>query len=172
MLLALCGGLQKVRVKMILEIDANGLPKPGRKLDYFIATRVLKQSPPDTSHADVFTDYEWFQVGAYHWERKSPDDFEHPGMYPVRVWPEYYSTTHAYHSVMDAMEAVWSFSERYNVGGETKKLRCLLWIPDGDGWITHEIGLELADYPDREHAYAHAVCAAAWMAMGGNDEMP
>jgi hypothetical protein len=147
---------------VVMKLDTNGLPPPGRELDYFIVTRVLKQSPPDTSHADVFTDYEWFQVGAYHWERKSPDDFEHPGMYPVRVWPEYYSTTHAFFQVMEAM------SERGYEWRFTDNLSWLLTEMDRSyGDKGERVELPISHYPDRLHAYAHAVCAAAWMAMGG-----
>jgi hypothetical protein len=77
-----------------------------------------------------------------------------------------YSTSAAFFQVMEAMES-YRFHFIEHRDGLTLLVRevrnDVMWERN---WpVTRVDGVAFSDYPDREHACAHAVCAAMWMAM-------
>jgi hypothetical protein len=150
-----------------LRFDESGLPKPGRELDAWIWVNVLGNNLlPWEPGVDVECPY--CLIPMYKTDRRA-------WCSTCREWRyspyQEYSTTHAYHSVMDAMEG-WLFEfweEDY--GDEGHRLTANMYQgPTPADFIcttVYEAEVSMADYPDRERTYAHAVCAVVWKAMGG-----
>lgn len=163
-------GRERVRRRMRLQFDENGLPKPGCSLDAWIAEHVLG--------------FRWCQTGQpfYYgpgnvrtllppdsplWEHRD----EAVGDEPLCTLPGYYfwcpkvSTTHACVQVMEAMlyphsglaYEWWVYFDQYD-------LEVKLVHPYGQ---EYEVKVKLSQYEKLVEAKAHAVCAAAWKAMGG-----
>ena len=138
-----------------LSLDSNGLPLPGRELDRWIAENVFHRDPLNARHG-----------------LHDGGDIEYYWGYPVghAIAPAY-STTYALFQVMEAMGGDWRMDEVSEEGETTvKHLNVTRYIPAmrGGGWdLTAGVLVWMADYPDRLHAYAHAVCCCAWKAKGG-----
>ena len=143
-----------------LPLDDNGLPLPGREMDYYIATGVLGQKEP----VRQITAHDWFAEG---WERV--DKFDWVCRHPVNdkngewtrcwaeiVWPAHYSTTHASYQVMQAMRAR---GYRWQIEVRERYVEVRLRT-HSEGWDTavwHE--------SDIETAVAEGVCQITWKAL-------
>ena len=158
-----------------MKLDDHGLPLPGRELDaavwemlpahYPVQKRLtgIVDGKPSTDLSSVYyvTAEDEIASGRARWDWWYQDKVD---------WNKWYivpkvSTTHAFFQVVEAMEAeTYAEWEFYDWG---KGLNVILFPEGTGGEGSHFVQLVFADYPDREHAYAHAVCACAWKAKGG-----
>jgi hypothetical protein len=139
-----------------LQLNANGLPPPGRELDAWICVTILgweRQNFPNCDNK--------FLLVSPHWDWNEPCDNWEIHFDEWALVPEV-STTHAFFQVMEAM------SERGYEWRFTDNLSWLLTEMDRSyGDKGERVELPISHYPDRLHAYAHAVCAAAYLAEKG-----
>jgi len=141
---------------MTLKLNETGLPLPGRELDAWICEHILKWEWDRSTLQDLLIAPDGHIAAAIFHEAPEDERFAAlPPLLPV-------STTHTYHQVMEAMtEWYWEFVENPSE----------LWafVTDGTGReepIAYAKVLWI-DYPNREAAYAYAVCACAYLAKGG-----
>ncbi len=146
-----------------MQLDSNGLPKPGRDLDATVWEVLGHRTEwwwsyhtPDhgwiqQSQGDVEDMESWLQrevragrITRQPWYWSDPEA-------RWRIVPEV-STTHAFFQVMDAVGGMWSIDEQ-------DKQLVLSWQERRYGEYRSVRLPSVCHYPDREHAYAHAVCA-------------
>ena len=137
-----------------MELNDHGLPKPGRELDLEVARILGYEVLPSPGPTSIYVVCEETYI------------LEEDGKLWLMVWDKQTewtpSTTHAFFQVMEAMEELlWEFAETASTL-EAVLLR-QIQMPLADVYVNW------ADYPDREHAYAHTVCCCAWKAMGGEN---
>lgn len=141
-----------------MKLNDQGLPLPGRDLDEAIAKLL------------------GYEVVEYHADATSFPYVRSNDVSDSRLCTEKQSTswavstTHAFFQVMEAME----LSDR---DGDYLTITECWEAHDGEkqGWRVKVLlrqhyhfistGVWLDDYPDREHAWAHAVCACTWKAL-------
>ena len=142
-----------------MNLNDAGLPLPGRDFDEWIAEHVLGWK---RIHGVLIPPWMIRTI-----ERRlgqiAVDGYDMcPTRCPVPDCPEV-STTHAFFQAKEAKkEWLWEFAER------KETLEAVLLR--GTQMPLADIYVKWADYPDQEHAYAHAVCCCAWKAMGGEEE--
>lgn len=126
---------------MTLPMDDAGLPLPGRELDAWIWENVFHNIVLRNDDGEIigFVDI-----------LATPEAGE--------IYPEVpFSTTSAFFQVIEAMGRYWKFEEFENAFLASFQLH------QENGWKWISVSLPpIGNYPDREHAYAHAVCCCAW----------
>ena len=160
----------------------NGLPLPGRELDatvwgilgYEVTWWWSYQGHDGTWHrpegpysADTQTESlpKWVQTDIRSGRITGEPWYNKHGR--VNVVPAV-STTHAFFQVMEGMRK-HDRQFRHSLYANDNAVDILVW--DKNFLETRKlwnVEVEIADYPSREHAYAHAVCACAWK-VGQNE---
>lgn len=173
-----------------MKLNDNGLPEPGRELDAWICKYVLGlnivhyawpcgyQPNGCDLEAEVFCSEDYGPDSPYWYSELHPvylpehgtwppepyDGYRNSQLYYCHVEPcPFVSTTFAFLKVMEATRE-W----RWRIAEWEHGLDVALFggrLADPQRLINIE--LRFADYSDREHAYAHAVCCCAKLAMEG-----
>jgi hypothetical protein len=148
-----------------MKLDTNGLPQPGRELDAWIAEHVPELGYKWRIHPANGKRLLLAPGLREHWKLASGKEKLHPGW---RLEVQGFSTTHAFFQVMEAKKE-WRFEFVEWAEHLTVMLRGATTMFAKDWPCMGRVHVAWADYPDREHAYAHAVCAVTWMAIEGGE---